>query len=290
MQQVPSAYPLDLESGQSIPAITAVEQTPLWRNAETASPLQRTLVFVYGIACYLVFLVTLIYSIGFIGNFLVPTTLDASVNPTADRGWVVRLAINIALLLVFALQHSVMARPWFKSRWTRLVPEPAERSTYVLFSSVAMIAMFVLWQPLGGTIWDVRNPIGVAALYSLFAAGWLLVLTATFLINHFDLFGLRHVWLYFRRQPYTHLPFKIPSLYRVVRHPLYVGWITVFWATPTMTISHLFFAVITTGYILLAIGWEERDLVDVFGQKYLDYRKSVPKLIPALRTASNTTR
>jgi protein-S-isoprenylcysteine O-methyltransferase Ste14 len=175
-----------------------------------------------------------------------------------------------------------MARPAFKRWWTRFVPKPVERSTYVLFSSLALIALFVYWQPIGGVIWNVQDPIGRAVLYGLFAFGWGLVLLATFLINHFDLFGLRQVWLYLRGKEYRPLNFGTPALYKIVRHPLYVGWFFAFWATPSMTVAHLFFALLTAAYILIAIRFEERDLLAEHGARYSEYRKQVPMLVPRL--------
>jgi methanethiol S-methyltransferase len=174
----------------------------------------------------------------------------------------------------------VMARPAFKRVWTRVVPEPVERSTYVLASSLALILLFWLWQPLGGVVWDVQNPVGRAILWGGFAFGWGLVLITTFLINHFDLFGLRQVWFHLRGQPYRPLTFGTPGPYRLVRHPLYVGWFFAFWATPTMTVAHLVFAVMTTAYILVAIQFEERDLVAAHPE-YASYRARVPMLIPS---------
>jgi protein-S-isoprenylcysteine O-methyltransferase Ste14 len=241
--------------------------------------MRRILVFAYGVACYAAFFTTFPYSIAWIGGFGVPNTLDGA--PSRPLG--IALAIDAALLLVFALQHSVMARPAFKRWWTKFVPEPAERSTYVLLSSVALALMFALWEPLGGTVWNVTDPIGRAVLWTLFAAGWVIVFVSTLLINHFDLFGLRQVWLYLLGRPYTSLKFKTPGPYNVVRHPLYVGWLTVFWATPTMTAGHLFFALMTTAYILIAIQFEERDLVAHHGADYADYRRRVPMLIPRFR-------
>jgi methanethiol S-methyltransferase len=182
--------------------------------------------------------------------------------------------------VLFALQHSIMARPAFKAWWTQFIPEPAERSTYVLASSVALIILFAYWQPLGGVVWHVTQPTAVLVLYALCACGWLLVLVSTFLLNHFDLFGLRHVWLYLRGRPYTHLTFQTPGPYRLVRHPLYVGWLFAFWATPVMTLTHFVFALATSGYILAAIQLEERDLVAHLGNQYSEYRKRVPMLIP----------
>ena len=240
--------------------------------------LKRTGVLLYGVISYAIFFATFLYAIGFIGNLLVPKSIDsAPLIPLASA-----IGVNILLLGVFALQHSIMARPAFKKWWTRHVPRPMERSTYVLFSSLALIAMFVFWQPMGGVIWEVHNPLGQAALYSLFALGWALVLLATFLINHFDLFGLRQVWLHFRGKAYTPLKFGTPWLYKYIRHPLYLGWFLAFWATPTMTVAHLLFAVMTTVYILLAIQLEEKDLIAEHGERYIDYRKHVPMVIPRL--------
>lgn len=237
--------------------------------------------FVYGVVCYAVFFATFLYAIGFIGGFAVPTTLDGPARGPLARG----IAINVALLGLFAVQHSVMARKWFKDRWTRIVPPPLERSTYVLFSSVALILLFALWQPLGGSVWSVEEPLARAVLLSLFAFGWTLVLVSTFLINHFDLFGLRQVWLFLRNRPYTQLRFGTPGPYRLVRHPLYVGWFFAFWMTPTMTWAHLLFALATTAYILIAIQFEERDLVREHPE-YAEYQKTVPMLVPFTRGAA----
>lgn len=246
---------------------------------KTVNLLNRSLVLSYGIVCYAMFFGVFLYSVGFIGNIVVPTTLDGERRtdlPTA-------VVVNLVLLTVFAIQHSGMARPAFKRRWTKLISPAIERSTYVLFSNLAMIAMFVFWQPMGGTVWDIESGAGRSLMYGMFGLGWALVFYATCLINHFDLFGLRQVWLYFRRRPYTPLEFRIPSLYRYVRHPLYVGWLTVMWAVPTMTAAHLMFAVITTIYIVVATRFEERDLETAIGQPYTDYKKSTPMLVPRLR-------
>ena len=247
--------------------------------------LKRVLFFAYGAAAYALFLGTFLYAIGFIGNFGVPRSLDGRPSQPFSQA----VAVDIGLLGLFAVQHSVMARKWFKAAWTRVVPPPIERSTYVLFSSAALALLFWQWRPLGGEVWSVENPFGRLVLYGLFAFGWGLVLVATFLINHFDLFGLRQVWLQLRGRPYTMLRFRTPGPYRLVRHPLYVGWFFAFWMTPTMTLSHLLFAVATTAYILIAIQLEERDLVREHGSAYEDYRRSVPMLIPSGRRQAGDT-
>jgi len=239
--------------------------------------MKRMGMFVYGVACYGVFFATLLYAIGFLGNIGVPKSIDSGPEDSILRA----LAIDAGLLAVFALQHSIMARRWFKQMWTRWVPEPAERSTYVLFSSLALLLMFAEWRPIGLVVWDAGSgPLGWM-LTGGFAAGLAIVLLSTFLINHFDLFGLRQVWLYLRGREYTHLPFRTPFFYRYVRHPLYVGWLLTFWCAPVMTVAHLFFALMTTAYILIAIRFEESDLVAQHGRAYLKYRERVPMLIPA---------
>ena len=224
--------------------------------------------------------------IGFVGNLGTPTALDGP----PRQGFGIALAINAALLALFAVQHSVMARRWFKEAWTRLVPPPLERSTYVLFSSVALLLLFRLWRPMGVTIWSVEDPLGAVALRVLFGFGWALVLVCTFLINHFDLFGLRQVWLALLGRPYTPVPFATPGPYRLVRHPLYVGWLFAFWMTPVMTLAHLVFAAATTAYILIAIRFEERDLVHFHGRDYEDYRRRVPMLVPFTERAEREVR
>jgi protein-S-isoprenylcysteine O-methyltransferase Ste14 len=239
---------------------------------------RRIAVFVYGLVCYAITLGTFLYIAGFVGNLVVPKSIDSP--PQAPLA--IALLTNVLLLGIFALQHSLMARPAFKQRWTKIVPKPAERSTYLLFSSLALFLMFWQWQPMGGLIWDVQDPVGRGFLLSLFAFGWVLLLAATFLINHFDLFGLRQVTLYLLGREYTQLRFRTPGLYKLVRHPLYVGWFFVFWATPTMTAAHLVFALLITTYILVAIRWEERDLMDEHGRVYENYRRSVPMLIPGV--------
>src|SRR5262245_14551741 len=234
------------------------------------------MVLAYGVGCYVLFLGTFLYGIGVVGNFAVPKSIDSAVEGPLGEA----LLVNALLLGVFALQHSGMARPGFKRWWTRLVPQPVERSTYVLCSNLALLLLFWQWRPMGALLWDVRQPVALAILYGLFALGWLAVLVTTCLINHFDLFGMRQVWLYFRGQEYTPLGFVTPGPYRWVRHPLYVGWLTAFWATPTMTVAHLVFALGITVYILVAIYLEERDLTDAYGRAYAEYRQRVPMLVP----------
>ena len=249
--------------------------------------MSRLLVFVYGVITYSVFLVSYLYAVGFVGNFMVPKSLDSA--PTAPLG--TALLINLGLLGLFAVQHSVMARPAFKRRLLRLIPQATERSTYVLVSSLALILLFWQWSPLGGVIWDVQDSTARAVLYGLFGFGFLLVLVATLLINHLDLFGLRQVWLNLRGREYTSLNFVTPGPYRLIRHPLYLGWLFAFWATPTMTVTHLLFAAMTTAYIFVAIQLEERDLIAAHPQ-YVEYKRRVPMMIPmpgkrgAVRTAS----
>ena len=240
--------------------------------------MSRWFTLAYAVLAYVLFLATFLYAIGFLGNFLVPRSIDRG--PAASLG--AAILINALLLAVFAIQHSVMARPAFKRLLLRVIPHAAERSTYVLFSSLALALLYWQWRPIDGIIWEVTNPIGQTVLWALFAAGWLTVLVTTFLISHFDLFGLRHGWLYFRGREYTPVKFKMPGPYRHVRHPLYVGWLFAFWATPVMSPAHLLFALGTTVYIIAAIQLEERDLVTAHGESYAEYRRRVPMLIPAL--------
>jgi methanethiol S-methyltransferase len=235
----------------------------------------RITAFLYGVVCYLVFFATFLYAIGFLGNFLVPKSIDSE----PQVPFFYALAINLTLLAIFAVQHSVMARPWFKEAWTRIVPTPVERSTYVLLSSAAMLLLFWKWQPMGGVIWNLESGYGQLTLQALYFLGALIVLVTTFLLNHFDLFGLRQVWLNLLGRPYTPLAFRTPGPYRIVRHPLYVGWLLMFWSAPLMTSAHLVFALATTAYILIAIQFEERDLVR-FHSEYAEYRRRVPMIIP----------
>ena len=238
--------------------------------------MSRTLILLYGIFSYVIFLGVFVYSIAFLGNFYIPNSIDAA--PT--MAFWPALAINLGLLGLFAVQHSVMARPAFKRAWTKIVPEAAERSTYVLFSNLAMIALFLFWQPMGGSVWTVEAEPWRAAIIGVYFLGWGVLFYATWLINHFDLFGLRQIWYHFRGTTPPEMTFKVPGMHKWVRHPIYVGWLIIFWATPTMTVAHLVFAVMTTAYILIAIQLEEKDLVDEFGDDYRAYQKDVGMLLP----------
>jgi protein-S-isoprenylcysteine O-methyltransferase Ste14 len=242
--------------------------------------MQRKLFFLYGVACHALFLGVYGWMAAFVGNFsfgVLPT-----IDGPRDGSLAAAVVINALLVALFGVQHSVMARPGFKQWWTRFVPQPIERSTYVLLSCAAMMLLMWQWRPMGGVVWEVTNPAGKWTLHALFALGWLGVPLVSLLINHFDLFGTRQVWLHLRGRSYEHLPFRTPLAYRVVRHPLYVGWMVAFWATPTMTAAHLLFAAAMTAYILIAIPLEERDLVAHFGQKYLEYRRRVGGLLPRI--------
>src|SRR5580658_8127708 len=248
--------------------------------------MSRIAAFLYGALVYLLFLVTFLYAIGFVGNFGVPKSID---DPAGSFSWGA-LVVDALLLSLFAVQHSGMARPAFKRAWTRIIPEPIERSTYVLLASTCLIVLFWQWRPMTEVVWDVRNDTGYLVLSALFWLGWLTVLACTFLISHFDLFGLKQVTDHLRRVRYQPAPFATPLLYRLVRHPLYLGFLIAFWATPRMTRGHLLFALATSGYILIAIQFEEHDLVGYFGETYRRYRERTPMLIPFTRRAGGAAR
>jgi len=238
--------------------------------------MKRFLPIGYGAMSYVIFLVAFLYAIAFVGDFIVPRTVDSGIAAPVGEA----IVINVLLLGLFAVQHSVMARPSFKRWWTRWVPHSIERSTYVLLASSILLVMYWQWRTMPAVVWDISSPAGRLVLHALFWLGWSIVLAATFMINHFDLFGLRQVYLAWRGRPYTDLRFRTFLLYRLVRHPLMLGFIIAFWSTPTMTAGHLLFAAVTTGYILIALQLEERDLVAVLGAKYRDYQRRVPMLIP----------
>jgi protein-S-isoprenylcysteine O-methyltransferase Ste14 len=241
----------------------------------------RFIAFLYGLVAYFVFFATILYAIGFVTGLVVPKTIDdGAIVPLAEA-----CIIDILLMSVFALQHSVMARQWFKQWWTQFVPKSVERSTYVLFSSLALMLLFWQWRPIPAVVWNINNPQIGMAMIGLSLVGWLIVLTSTFLINHFELFGLHQVASNLAGKSMPEPRFRTPLYYKFVRHPIYLGFIIAFWATPTMTVGHLLFAAVTTLYIIIGILLEERDLVDLFGDEYRRYRDRVSMLVPWRKSA-----
>ncbi len=248
--------------------------------AVAGSRIFKLIAFLYGIAAYLVFFVTILYAIGFVMGLVVPKTIDTGPEtPTAEA-----VIVNLLLMALFAVQHSVMARQRFKAWWTQFVPKPVERSTYVLFASLSLLLLFWLWRPLPTIIWDAQDPDLAVTLVTLSFGGWVLVFISTCMINHFELFGLHQVTNHLVDKEATPARFKTPLLYKFVRHPIYLGFIIAFWAAPTMTAGHLLFAVVTTLYIFVGIALEERDLIDLFGDDYRQYKQRVSMLIPWRRS------
>jgi methanethiol S-methyltransferase len=241
--------------------------------------MKRFLTIGYGGAAYVLFLAAFLYLIGFVSNLVVPRSIDHGLPSPIGQA----VLVDALLVGAFGVQHSVMARPEFKRWWTRVVPSSIERSTYVVLSSAVLVLLYWQWRTMPAVIWDVRQPAGRLALWALFWLGWAIALAATFMVSHFDLFGLRQVYLAWRGKPYTHIGFHARLLYRLVRHPLMLGFLIAFWAAPTLTAGHLLFSVAMTGYILIATQLEEHDLVAALGDEYRDYRREVPRLVPLRR-------
>lgn len=242
--------------------------------------MKRSLILIYGAVCYAMFLGTYLYFIAFVGGFAVPKTVDSG----AASDLPAALAINLLLITLFAVQHSVMARRGFKRWWTSVIPRPIERSTYVLATNLILILLMWQWRPMPGVVWSVENDVAAVILYGLFGAGFVLAVVSSFLINHFELFGLQQVYREWRQKAFSAPPFQTPWIYKVIRHPMQSGQILGLWAIPLMTAGHLVLALGMTVYILIGIYFEERDLVRNFGQRYISYRDAVPKLLPVLKT------
>ncbi len=247
----------------------------------------RILAFLYGIVCYAIFFLTFLYLVGFLSNLVVPKSIDIGGVTTSTFN---AMLVNVLLIALFGVQHTVMARPAFKERWTRMIPKSIERSTYVLISSAILILLYWQWRPMTGVIWEAQSTWGQYLGYGVLFSGIVIVLLATFIIDHFDLFGLRQVWLNLTQRAYRHPPFKVTYFYKFVRHPLYVGWILSFWGTPRMTTGHLLFAIGMTAYIMIAIRYEERDLATFLGDPYVQYKKKVPMLIPTIGKGHDTVK
>lgn len=240
--------------------------------------MMRGLYLLFGVVAYVIFFATFLYLVAFVGGFpQVPLSVDrgGTIGPVP-----VAIGVDLALIALFGVQHSVMARKGFKSAWTKIVPEAVERSVYVLLASLVLIVMFLFWRPIGGTIWSVSSPMLVYLLWGLFGLGWLIVLLSTFLLNHFELFGLRQVWSHASGRSIPEPVFRTPLFYQRVRHPLYSGFVLAFWATPNLGAGHLLLSAGMTVYILIAIWHEERDLIGLFGEQYVEYRKRAGMLIP----------
>jgi len=241
--------------------------------------MKRYLIIGYGAAAYMLFLAAFLYLVGFVADLVVPRTVDHGLPAPIGQA----VLVNVLLVGAFGVQHSVMARPAFKAWWTRFVPPAIERSTYVVLASAVLVLLYWQWRTMPAVIWDVRLPAGRALVWAVFWLGWAIALAATFMVSHFDLFGLRQVYLAWRGKPYTHIGFHARWLYRLVRHPLMLGFFIAFWAAPTMTAGHLLFSIAMSGYILIAVQMEERDLVSQLGDTYRDYRRDVPMLLPRPR-------
>lgn len=238
--------------------------------------MKKTLFFIYGVTAYFIFFGTFLYLIGFTEAALVPKSVNSG---EAGAIWSA-IAINLSFILLFGIQHTIMARQAFKDKWTQIVPKPIERSTFVLITSFILIGLFLFWQPLPQVLWNIENETARLALYAISAAGWAMVLLSTFLINHFDLFGLRQVYLNLIGKPNTQIKFKMIGPYKWIRHPLMLGFMVAFWSAPTMTLGHLVFAGGFTSYILIGLHFEERELVQIHGDDYVRYQQSTSKLLP----------